>query len=398
MRVLHITTTDKGGAGLCCLRIHQSLLDRGIESRVVTIHNTKHAPEEFELGYLKSLMVRTIAKGLRMLGLKIFDQNKILALSKRYHAAYSLPVSSINLTKCQLVEWADIIHLHWVNNYLDYPSFFSKVKKPIVWTLHDENFFYGIAHYSETLLQNHPLEQKYARIKREAYYNINRMGVVLLSEYFLNKFSGHQLLRGREVRVINNPIDTEVYKPMDKTESRRKLGFSEDEILIGFTSYNIFDKRKGLKVLSDAISEMEKARKKRMTVLAIGGNPQNDILDNVVSLGLITDAIKMREVLSACDFFAMPSYQEAFAQSPMEAMACGLPVVAFPVSGTSELINDKNGVVCADFTCEALHRGIEILMGREYSGSDIRKDMIDRFSPRVIAQKYVKLYEELAKE
>ena len=78
------------------------------------------------------------------------------------------------------------------------------------------------------------------------------------------------------------------------------------------------------------------------------------------------------ETLSAADFFAMPSIQEAFALSPMQAMACGLPVVAFPVSGTSELITDLNGIRCRDFSVEALQEGIMTLMSRRYDGAAIR--------------------------
>ena len=103
----------------------------------------------------------------------------------------------------------------------------------------------------------------------------------------------------------------------------------------------------------------------------------------------------MCELISCADYMAMPSYQEAFSQSPMEAMACGLPVVVFPVSGTAELVNDRNGVICDDFTADALERGIKVLMSRHYDSKEIRQDMIDRYSPQRIAEKYIDLYKEL---
>ena len=77
-------------------------------------------------------------------------------------------------------------------------------------------------------------------------------------------------------------------------------------------------------------------------------------------------------------------------------MACGLPVVAFPCSGVSELINEKNGVVCKDFTRSALSEGIRQLMSRDYNHQEIREDVLKRFSSHTIAEQYVKLYDEIA--
>lgn len=393
MRVLHITTDDAGGAGLCCLRIHKALLDMGVESKVVTLRNQQHAIGEYSFGFIKNLISKIPSIVFRMMGLIVTEKNEVRRLCIETGGAYSLPRSSVNLLSCKWVRWADIIHLHWVNNYLDYSSFLCGIDKPVIWTLHDENFFYGIAHYSDFLLPEHPLEKKYAQIKRETLFHVKRLGVVLLSEYFWKKFRDHELLQGCEVRIINNPIDTNSFKPIDRQSARLKLGLPQDDILIGFIAAPITVERKGLEVLSQVIESMGNPKLK---ILAIGGNPNNYARPNVISVGMMRGAEAISEALSAANYFAMPSHQEAFAQSPMEAMACGLPVVVFPVSGTSELVNERNGIVCDNFTPEALRRGIETLMNRHYDPVEIRKDMISRFSPGAIAHKYIDLYRVLS--
>ena len=68
---------------------------------------------------------------------------------KQLHIALSLPTSIFDVSKSNLVKEADIIHLHWVGDFVDLPSLSKKVNKPIVWTLHDENLFCGIRHYEE---------------------------------------------------------------------------------------------------------------------------------------------------------------------------------------------------------------------------------------------------------
>lgn len=391
MKILHITTKDIGGAGLCCLRIHQALLDAGIESKVVTIRNTQHVKEEYQFGCLRDFLSRILSKGMRFIGLRATDRSKIGALSKKYHTDYSLPVSSIDLTKFEGLKWADIIHLHWVNNYLDYPTFFKKVKKPIVWTLHDENLFYGIAHHQKSILTNHSLEIKYRQIKQGAVRSAQALSIVFLSQMMLEKFGNERIIEGRKKTVINNSVNTSLFLPHNKEEMRGKYHFNNRKRIWLFIAVDIFDPNKGLNVLSEVLCDIGADEE----ILAIGANPSKKKLRNVRSVGLVRDLQTMVELISCADFFAMPSYQEAFSQSPLEAMACGLPVVAFPVSGTSELINEKNGIVCDNFSSTALRKGIEMLMSRNYDSSVIRKDMIDRFSPKAIAQKYQKLYEEL---
>ena len=291
------------------------------------------------------------------------------------------------------VEWADVIHLHHVGDYIDYPSFFGGIgRKPVVMTLHDENFFYGLAYYESHLQREHPLERYYAELKRKAFAQAQNMGIVLLSEYFREKFHGHQLLQGNEVRVINNAVDTTVYKPIPKTDARQRLGLSTDDTLIVFSAFVVSDQRKGLDKLSEAVARIGNPR---IRIVAAGQNIHHRSWPNVIEMGYKATAEALCEVLSAADFFALPSSQEAFALAPMQALACGLPVVAFPVSGTAELINERNGVVCRDFTVEALQEGITTLMGRPYDGAAIRQDMVNRFSPEVIARKYCCLYHDL---
>lgn len=391
MKVLHITSFDSGGAGVCCLRIHQSLLDNRVESKVVTVHNTKHATEEYQFGYLNNLLSRSIAKGFRLVGLPMNDRSKLGALSQKYHAAYSLPVSSIDITQCEWIDWADIIHLHWVNNYLDYPSFFKKVKKPIVWTLHDENLFYGIAHFKKNLLPNHPLEVKYRQVKYDAVRNAENLTIVFLSEMMFGKYGNESIIEGREKFVINNSVNTSIFKPYGRDLMRQKYGIDTKKIVCLFIAFDICDPRKGLDELSEALYRIDSEAE----ILAIGGNSSNKIWRNVRSVGLFNDKQKMVELMSCANFFALPSYQEAFAQSPIEAMACGLPAVVFPVSGTRELINDENGVVCKNFTLEELYDGVKTLMSRHYDPISIRQDIIARFSQDVIAQKYISLYKTL---
>lgn len=392
MKILHICTSDTGGAGACCLRIHQSLLDAGVESKVVTRNNTKHLEGEYQYGHYNDKIRAAISKMLRKVGLKITLRNIIFELIKKHKTFYSLPVSSIDLTKCEWVEWADIIHLHWVNNYLDYPSFFKKINKPIIWTIHDEGFFYGIAHHHKSILHNNIYEKKYKQIKCDSVKNIKNLSIVFLSEMMFENFGKKTIIEGRKKLVINNSVNTNIFQPKGRMAMRRKYGIDSESIIFLFLSMNITDKNKGLDVLSEALYELDINAK----ILAVGSNPLQKKWSNVISFGIVRNQETLCELISSANYMAMPSFQEAFPLSPMEAMACGIPVVAFPVSGTSELIRDYNGVVCDNFTKESLKAGILSLMKQSYDPGKIRQDMLDRFSPEATAQKYITLYESIS--
>lgn len=396
MKILHISTNDNTGAGICCLRIHESLLNAGIESKVIVFKNTRHAKEEYQYGYIKGMLSKIPSRVYRMLGFIITDKNRVHRLSQiNNNATYSIPLSNVDLIKNKWIQWADIIHLHWVCNYLDYPSFFGSIKKPVVWTFHDEYYFFGIAHYSDQVLVGNELERRYAKIKSEALSHLKDLNIVLLSEYMKKKYSDNTLLKNRRIKVINNSVDCLKFAPHSQQKGRIKYGLNNSDIIIAFMALDICEERKGLALLSSVISSINNSSIK---ILAIGKNTKNISYSNVISIGPLSTPTEISEALSAADYFAMPSAQEAFAQSPLEAMACGLPVLVFPVSGTSELVNESNGVICSGFSFESLKNGMNILLSRYYDKDKIRQYVIKNYSPQVIANKYIDFYHTIINE
>ena len=338
-------------------------------------------------GYLRWRLAKMPSGLLMRYGLKVTKRNKARSLGG------GIPTSAVNLMHSRWVKWADVVHLNHIADYIDYPSFFSGIgNKPVAITVHDENFFNGLAYYKHQLQSEHPLERYYAEVKYKALSQAKNLGIVLVSEYYTKKFRGHRMLEGRDVRVITNAVNTERYCPIPKAEARQRLGLSKDDTLIAFAATYMSEERKGLDKLSEVVKRIGNPQIK---IIAVGNNIHHRTWPNVIEMGYKASADALCEVFSAADFFALPSMQEAFALTPMQAMACGLPVVAFPVSGTPELINEINGVVCSDFTVEALQEGIMTLMSRHYDAAAIRQDMVNRFSPIDIAERYCCLYNDL---
>lgn len=394
MNVLLISTADNGGAGLCAYRIHKALQSVGIESKMLVLEKTVEDTDVVRTGHLKMLIYKAANKALRIFGLEITEFNKIFNLCRNEGVCYTSPHSVLRIDKHPLVEWADIIHLHWVNRMIDYPSFFKKTNKPVVWTLHDENLFYGMAHYKNAVIKDDPLESRFKKEKFRYVCNAHRLGIVFLSKMMYAQYSEEPIIRKAQKTIIHNSVDFNVFHPYDKSMSRQKYGIPQNAVVFAFVAAGINDPRKGLEKLIAALQEINI---KEAMILAIG-KKHGKSYPLVKSIGPVASGATLAELYSCADYFVMPSKQEAFAQTPLEAMSCGLPAVVYPVSGTEELITQENGVRCKGFTVSALVEGIHTAMQTSYDGNTIREYIVRRFSPKEIARQYIEYYKKIANQ
>lgn len=391
MKIIHISMADFNGAGLCAYRLCKAQRELGYDSRMVVLRK-KHKDDFITQYGASTYFLNSIRHKLnKALGMAD-DLNECRALSRQHNRPYALPVSPIDLTQLQIIHDADVIHLHWVGDFLDFPSFFETFKaKPIVYTLHDQNLLYGISNTASPQLAGHWLEEKYWTLKKTAIQKAQRMGVVYLSRMTFNNQGDNPVLVHAHKRVIHNSVDSRLYRPYEKHAVRQRLGIGSEEKIFAFCACNIHEERKGLALLSDALAALHSDYK----ILAIGKNRSTAFGRNVIEVGRISDENRMSEMLSAADYFCMPSFEEYFAQAPLEAMSCGLPVIAFPCSGTEELISPENGVRCSDFTVDALKAGLVQALATDYRPAFIRQSVIDRFSPQQIAKENIDFYQSL---
>lgn len=392
MKILHISTFDYGGAGLCAYRICKAQRDLGHDANLLVLHKRHTDSFVHRYSLIWSFLLRVFSKFNIYFG----DFVKVVRLMKETGKLFTLPCSIFDITEHKLIREADVIHIHWASYFLNYETFFAKYgnNKKIVLTLHDENLFLGIAHYKRDELPDNELEQKYKLIKEKCISASSNLGVVFLSKMMYEQYVDIPMLSSAKKIIINNSVDYSLYDSKDKVNSRKKYGIPLDTKLFAFCAYDIYDQRKGLDVLSKALLKINPDYR----VLAIGNNqlPEGDTeYSNVISVGPSSTAEDISEKYSCADYFCMPSYQEAFAQTPIEAMACGLPIVVFPCSGTEEIVNATTGIRCEDFTEKALIEAITRIIAKNYDHKSIRQFAIDNFSPEKIANDYVLFYKIL---
>lgn len=167
MKVVHVSVADTGGAGLCAYRICKAQREIGIDAQLVVLYNKQKESFVHKTGGVTYFLHSSLRKIKKLF--HIADEvNMCRALGKQNGATYTLPLSPIDITKLDVVKNADIVHLHWIGGFLDYPSFFAKMSnKTIVCTLHDQSILYGIASIEQQYLPNNELEKKYYKLKYE---------------------------------------------------------------------------------------------------------------------------------------------------------------------------------------------------------------------------------------
>lgn len=406
MKVVHISTIDTGGAGIAAMRIHHALLKMGVDSSMLVRKKntddptvTQAVPNLNLYNPPKSFLLRKMDKVIRRRGHRLTQvercEREMDRLDHLYIASYTSPISNYDLSTHPLVQEADIIHLHWIENFVDYPTFFSHINKPIVWTFHDENIAFGGFHYSdETNRLKEPfveIESQFAKIKKEALKANLNIHMVALSSQMERFYHAHAIQPNYPVNIIHNGIQSDNFQILDQNYCQKILGIPTDRIVICFCASNLNDKYKGLDTLVHAL---ERLKNPNITLLCVGkGNLPESPID-IIGTGSISIPQLLSVAYSASDLFVMSSYQEAFAQTPLEALTCGCPVVAFPCSGTEELITPNNGVRCSSFTVESLVVGLQKTLSTHYDCEAIRNDVIERFNIHKITKQYIELYNQ----
>ena len=413
MKVLHISTSQTGGAALCAIRICKALTIEGIDSRMLLAEGSS-MPEGItgaiaipdNIFWNKNPFLKAIKKLLRLFGIWLVDVEKTkkwLKKANKTNEFVQQPLSYFkNIATHPLVEWADIIHLHYVCDFIDYPTFFKIVNKPIIWTLHDKYPAMGVMHFSSKF-RPLPDELKsidtYCRnIKREGVSKARNLNIVAISEFMVDFCKNSDVIGSFPVTLIHNGVDTTIFHPFDKAEARRSIGVKADATIFLFSSFYMDDPNKGI---DRAVTALETIDIPNKILVCIGGLYENVHISStfpVIFTGLINDSELISKYYSAADFLLQCSYEETFAQAPLEAMACGTPVITTPCSGAKDIVCPFNGVICKDYDAYSIALGIKDALKRMYDANTIRQFIKENFSYDVIAKQYISLYNNILKQ
>lgn len=144
-----------------------------------------------------------------------------------------------------------------------------------------------------------------------------------------------------DIGIWSRGVDRDVFDPSARDlEWRRSLGIADDEIAIGFLGRLVMEK--GLDVFADAITELN-SRKVPHKVLVIGEGPAKEFFIEKVPDAIFAGFQRggdLGRAVASMDLLLNPSVTETFGNVTLEAMACGIPVVAARATGSTSLVRD----------------------------------------------------------
>jgi glycosyltransferase involved in cell wall biosynthesis/GT2 family glycosyltransferase len=407
MKILLTSTSDlHGGAAIASYRLFNALHTQGEKVKMLVRDKFSNNPLVVSVGN----RCENKWNFYRERG-EIFLYNR---LSKKYLFDVSIASTGISIVDLPEFREADIIHLHWVNQGMLSVNEISNIiasGKKIVWTMHDMWSFTGICHHASDCCRyeqpcgfcpylvvnsQNDLSNTVFRKKQKAYSQGN-ITFVACSEWLKNLAEKSPLTNNQSVVSIPNPIDTQMYRPKDKTQTRHQLNLPIDKKIILFAAVKASDRRKGMDYLIKA-SRLLQSKNDDLLFLIVGNEGEEiekQLALPTINAGYISPE-KMPDFYNAADVFVTPSLQENLPNTIMEAMSCGTPCVGFNIGGISEMIDhQKTGYVAEYKNAKDLAKGIYWTLfeaDNETLCANARKKVLLEYSQEIIAKKYIELY------
>lgn len=417
MKIVHLNSSDSGGgASIACRRISDSLKSNGIDSKVLVQNKKSQASD------VSSIIENPFSKISYYLRF-FLDESYIRLFTVQSRGRFSNPSFGTEVLNHQLIQEADVINLHWVNGgFLSLQSInkLKKLGKPIVWTLHDMWAFTGGCHYnlgcdkfliscsncpSLRFSGKNDLSSKIFKKKKDVYSDLN-LTIVTCSKWLAEESGRSELLKDKKIENIPNPVDPEIYKPINKIEAGRKLNLPDDKFIILFGSMNTNDERKGLKYLLDSLNLLLQKHNelKDKIELVVFGSVDSNLIEKVPfkvnSFGSVKSESEVVHIYNSADIYVAPSLQDNLPNTVLESTSCGTPVVAFNVGGIPDMINHKmNGYLAELKSVDDLTNGILWFFNNQGKAKEFsdnaRQKAIENFSPQLIGKRYFELYKSL---
>ena len=398
-KILHLNFSDSGGAANAVKRINECLLKFNIDSKILvaekSTQNQQIIHKQSQINNFFWKQKKKISRNLKFL---------FKTKNKNTHTISFLKSNILS----QIEEYRpDYLNIHWIGNELISIEQIKKIKIPILWTLHDMWLYCGAEHYT---YENNRFINGYLknnRPKNESGFDLNKwvwerkkkslpeqMSVIATSDWQYNNAKKSNLLKDKKIYKFPLPIDTNFWKPIEKNEAKKILGWDVDKVyfLFGFSDYG----KKHIKGLDTSIEIFNNYKNKvnKNVILNIFGEiDQNKFNDhNIKVLGSINNNTKLRLIYSASDLLLNPSRLESFGQIALEALSCNLPIVTSKNTGTSDLILNENMGFKFDENLDEFNKWF-IKTHSNINQNNLHSEIEKKFSYEVIGENYKRFFE-----
>ncbi|TAL62896.1 MAG: glycosyltransferase [Bacteroidetes bacterium] len=219
----------------------------------------------------------------------------------------------------------------------------------------------------------------------------NHSAAITVVSHFLKRSLSRHITDKNKIHVIPNIVRTNLftYKPKNKNAC------------LVFTAMAEWEYPKAPELFLEALGKIKKQKNIDFLVNILGNGSQlqglkNKQYDFKINFTGKLDWSESAKVLHRSDFLLHSSYMETFSIVIAEALCTGTPVIASNAGAISELINEKNGVLCENIV-DGWVKGIEQALKTSYNFQEISNHIGNKYSRKVVGQQFAELYRKVLK-
>lgn len=410
MRIVHVSPADiLGGAARGAYGLHKALRAANVDSLMLVQRKYSDDPSVLTKAGAQNLIMQGLRDRLDRIPLRFYDWDPA-----HWWTVGWLP---FNITRAVDHLRPDIVQFHWAGRGAAPIATLAQLSHyPLIWTLRDMWPLTGGCHYAgncERFLSGcgrcpqlgsastTDISSWQWRRKRRAWRGVN-VTCVAPSSWMENHARRSPLLQGNDICMIPNGVDIARFKPIDRTAARAAWDLPLDRQVVLFGAINSTrDPRKGFAFLGDALQLLAADGWSERAVVVVFGSssgPHPNLALPTRYLGSLNDEISLALLYSTADVMVVPSIQENAGKTAIEAMACGVPVVAFANTGQVEIVDHmRTGYLAIDRSAPDLARGIAWCLDRARVDNTLarnaRTKAVQSFDSRLVAERYVTLYQ-----
>lgn len=395
------SVVNSGSTGRIAEEIAHTAIASGWESYIAFGRNER---------YSESNLIRIGNDlGIKMHGLqtRLFDR----------HGLGSVKSTKLFIQQVDKIK-PDIIHLHNIHGYYINIeilfNYLSKVDVPVVWTLHDcwsitghcTHFSYVGCEKWRTKCYSCPQKNEYPAslfidrseknyiLKNELFNSLSNLTLVPVSQW-LSDILKDSFLQKYPSSVINNGINTSVFKPTGNNEFRERYGLQNKFILLGVAG--IWSQRKGL----EDFIELSKTLGADYQIILVGlTRKQKDQLPvEILGIERTESVEELAELYASSDVYINTTYEDTFPTTNLESLACGTPIITYNTGGSPEAIDKATGIVVEQGNISKLLEAIIEIKekGKQFYSESCVKRAHNLYKKEDRYREYIDLYESLLK-
>lgn len=422
MNILYLNTySNGGGAAIAAKRMMMALSkNEGHDVRMLTLDGLLTIDNDnVSLSKNQSLRYRITRK------LIFFAERLAIYIANGFDRKHLFKVSlanrGFNIASHPLIDWADVIHLHWINQgFLSIRELkkLLQMGKPIVWTMHDFWPMTGICHiplyYNDSPIPIYcnryeqscgkcPIlsstkvadlsHRLFVKKKQLVSQNISYLAV---STWLAKAANKSNLLKNATIGIIPNTFDPLVFSPKNAFDQETEVLLQREKFPIVMSAARLDDEVKGFNMCIAALNlfaERYPELSNSCCFVPIGAIKNNRLLSQinmpVYHIQKTDNMNKLAAIYTRAKVTISTSFIETFGQTIVEALACGSPVVSFGFGGQQDIIRDtENGFLVQPYDIDAMADAIAqaIEMGLDEEKRDFCIKSVEKYQDKEVAK------------